>query len=109
MPFGVEIKQKVEYLGILLGHVTSEEAYASTIARATQRAHFMSHLDFTREERVALFQEWVLPLFIFPARAYFPADPVITKIATVYKVAPRLNSWGLTPPHHGNAPETGRA
>ena len=70
--FGIDIKQKVKYLGILLGHVTSEEAYVPVLARATLRAHFMSNVPLMQDERVALFQEWVLPLFIFPARGYFP-------------------------------------
>ena len=55
-------------------------------------------LQLTQDERVALFQEWVLPLFIFPARAYFLTDPVVAKISVIYKVALRLNSWGLTLP-----------
>ena len=31
--FGVEVKPEVKYLGILLGHVNSNEAYAPTIYR----------------------------------------------------------------------------
>ena len=72
--FGVPVKAKIKYLGTVLGHVSSEEAYAPTIARAMQRAEFMRTLPLTHQERVALFQEWVLPLLIFPARAYFPTD-----------------------------------
>ena len=87
-----QVEIQLKYLGILLGHVTSEEAYAPTIAKATQRAHFLSHFDLTHDERVAVFQEWVLPLFIFPARANFPTDPVVTKIVFIYKVAPSLNN-----------------
>ena len=95
--FGIDLKKKkVKYLGILLGHVTSEEAYAPVLARATLRAHFMSNLPLTQDEHVALFQEWVLPLFIFPGRGYFPRDQVVAKLSVIYKVALRLNSWGLT-------------
>ena len=38
-PFGMGIKRKVNYPGILLGHVTSEEAYAAVLARVTLWAH----------------------------------------------------------------------
>ena len=56
----------------------------------------MRTLQLTHEERIALFQEWVLPLFVCPARAYFPTDYVIAKVSNVYKVALRLNGRGLT-------------
>ena len=42
--YGIVAKLRVKYLGFLLGHVTSEEAYAPVIARATRRAPFMNHL-----------------------------------------------------------------
>ena len=57
----------------------------------------MSNLQLTQDERVALFQEWVLPLFIFLARAYFPTQQVVGKLLVIYKVALRLNSWGSSP------------
>ena len=104
---GISIKRKVKYPGILLGHVTSEETYAPVLARATLRAHFMSNLPLTQDERVALFQEWVLPLFIFPARGYFPTDHVVAKLSVIYKVALRLNSWGLTLPIMAMPPNLG--
>ena len=69
--FGIQVKQKVKYLGVLVGHVSSEEAYAPLIARALHRAHYMRTLPLSHEEHIALFQEWILPLQIFPARAYF--------------------------------------
>ena len=39
--FGVSVRQKVKYLGILLGHVSSDEAYAPVLARAAMRAACM--------------------------------------------------------------------
>ena len=105
--FGTSIKRKLKYLGILLGHVTSEEAYAPVLARATLRAHFMNRLPPTREERVALSQEWVLPVFVFPARGYFPADEVVAKLSVISKVALRLNSWGPTLPTMAMPPTLG--
>ena len=72
--FGVEVRTKVKYQGILIGHVSSQEAFAPILARTANRVFFMRLLRLTFSERIALFQEWVLPLFVFPARAYFPTD-----------------------------------
>ena len=96
--FGVPVKAKIKYLGMSPGHVSSEEACAPTIARTMERAKLMRTLPLTHQERVALFQEWVLPLLIFPARAYFPTDAVISQMSAVYKTALCLTSWGLTLP-----------
>ena len=93
--FGMSVKCKIKYLGIVVGHVSSEEAYAPTIARSMLRADFMRTLPLTQQERVALFHEWVLPLLIFPAKAYFPAYAVISQVSAVYKIALCLNSWDL--------------
>ena len=85
-------------LGALRGEHSLKVARS---ARAVQR------LSLTHDERIALFQEWVLPLLIFPARAYFPTDSVVAKLANVYKVALRLNSWGLTLPILAHTPAQG--
>ena len=84
--------------GILIGHVSSEEAFAPILARAANRAAFMRLLPLMFSEHIALFQEWVLPLFIFPARAYFPTDQVVAQLAVVYRTALQISSWGLTLP-----------
>ena len=60
--------------------------------------HIMSNLPLTQDQLVALFQEWVLLLFIFPGRGCFPIDEVVAKLSGVCKVALRINSWGLTQP-----------
>ena len=94
-PHGIPMKEKVKYLGMLLGYVTE---YAALIARALQRTQFMKQLLLTHTERAALLQEWVLPLFILPARAYFPTDAEINKFNTIHRTAVNVGSWGLTIP-----------
>ena len=106
-PFGVEVRTKVKYLGILIGHVSSEEAFVPIFSRAANRAAFMRLLSITFSERIALFQEWVPPLFIFPARAYFPTDQVVAQLAVVYKTALKISSWGLTLPILESPPSVG--
>ena len=41
-------------------------------------------------------QLWILPLLVFPARVVFPPDQVITSLKTIYNVALKTTSWGLT-------------
>ena len=105
--FGVQVRTKVKYLGILIGHVSSEEAFAPILARAANTAAFMRLLPLMFSERIALFQAWVLPLFIFPARAYFPTDQVVAQLAVIYRTALRISSWGLTLPILESPPSLG--
>ena len=58
-------------MGVLFGQVLSEEAYAPIMAHTASRGAFMRILHLTFPRRIAPFDEWILPLFIFPARAYF--------------------------------------
>ena len=106
--FGVSVRTRVKYLGVLIGHLTAEEAYAPIMARAATRAHFMRTLPLTFSERIALFQEWILSMFIFPARTYFPTDTVVAQLATISRTALRISSWGLTLPILESPPGPGR-
>ena len=105
--FGVEVRTKVKYFGILIGHVSPEEAFAPILAGTASRAAFMRLVPLTFSKRIALFQEWVLPLFIFPARVYFPTNQVVAQLAVVYKTALRISSRGLTPPILQSPPSRG--
>ena len=88
----------MKYLGNLFGDVPPDEAFAPHLSRALARAQFAATLPLTLSKRVHLLQEWILPLMIYPARAYFPTEDVCTKLANVYRVTLRLSSWGLTLP-----------
>ena len=48
--FGVEVRTKVKYLGMVIGHVSSDEAFAPVLARAANRAAFMRLLPLTFTE-----------------------------------------------------------
>ena len=106
---GIPVQSKVKYLGNLFGDVTPDEAFAPHLSRALARAQFAATLPLTMPERVHLLQEWILPLMIYPARAYFPTEDVCTKLANVYRVALRLSSWGLTLPIVQLPPKLGGA
>ena len=74
------------------------------MARAVTHAHFIRTLPLTFSEQIGLFQEWILPLFIFSARTYFPTDTVVAQLATIYRTALKISSWGLTLPILGPPP-----
>ena len=49
----------------------------------------------TEVERAMLLKLWILPLLVFPARAVFPTDSVISTLNIIYNVAPCLTSRDL--------------
>ena len=93
---GLPIKDKYKYLGVFIGHIPPEVAYGAAIQKALGRAYSMQHWKLSLAERVELLKLWILPLIVYPARVVFPTSPVISMLRTVYSVALRLNSWGVT-------------
>ena len=93
---GWPIKDRYKYLGVFLGDISPQEAYASALARATGRAGMMHNWDLTLEERQALLELWITPLLLFPASVVAPDKHVITAVNNIYLMALGLNSWGLT-------------
>ena len=69
------------------------------MAKALARARSVAHFDLDLSERAELLQTWILPIFAFPAKAYFPTPSVCLSVCSVYLAALRLNSWSLTLPH----------
>ena len=90
------IKKWYKYLGVKLGDVSPYEAYQPALQKAIGRAYAMQKWDLSLDERVALLQQWILPLLVFPARVVYPTEQVISSLRTVYHIALRLNSWSLT-------------
>ena len=90
------IKKWYKYLGVKLGDVSPYEAYQPALQKAIGRACAMQKWDLSLDERVALLQQWILPLLVFPARVVYPTEQVISSLRTVYHIALRLNSWSLT-------------
>ena len=58
-------------------------------------------------KRIALLQEWILPLLLYPARSYFPIEEVRSKLAGIYRTALRVSSCGLTLPILAQPPREG--
>ena len=95
---GCKAVSSARYLGIQLGVVSPEEAFAPALAKALARARSVAHLGLDLLERVELLQTWILPIFAFQAKAYFPTPSVCSSLRSVYMAALRLNSWSLTLP-----------
>ena len=95
---GCTLKPFVKYLGILLGNVSVEQAYASSISRMMQRAGQMATLPLGLEEKAYLFSSWIAPVCYLPARAYRPTEHVLSQLNLVHKIALGLNNWHLTMP-----------
>ena len=96
---GCKADSSPRYLGIRLGDVSSEEAYAPALAKAMTRARSVALFGLDLLERSELLQTWILPILAFPAKAYFPSPSVCSSLQSVYLAALRLNSWSLTVPH----------
>ena len=52
---GVTVKEWVKYLGILLGNVCVEKAYAPVVAKMLTRARAVASMSLSLEERAYLF------------------------------------------------------
>ena len=89
------IKKWYKYLGVKLGDISPYEAYQPALQKAIGRAYAMQKWDLSLDERVALLQQWILSLLVFPAKVVYPAEQVISSLRTVYHIALRLNSWSL--------------
>ena len=93
---GWPIKDRYKHLGVFLGDISPEEAYASALARAMGRAGMMRNWNLSLGERQALLEMLVTPLLTFPASVVAPDQHVISAVNNIYLMALGLNSWGLT-------------
>ena len=101
------IVSKLKYLGVWIGHITTEQAFAECLAIALKRAHFLRKLPLGLNERVRILKIWILPLLNFTARAYQPNDWVISQLRNIYLVGLKLTSWFVTLPILSQPPGKG--
>ena len=92
------IVSKLKYLGVWIGHITTEQAFAECLAIALQRAQFLRKLPLGFNERVLILKIWILPLLNFTAPAYQPYDSVISQLRNIYWVGLKLTNWSVTLP-----------
>ena len=86
----------MKYLGVWIGHITTEQAFAECLAIALKRAQFLCKLPLGLDERVLILKIWIVPPLTFTARAYQPSDLVISQLRNIYWVGLKLTSWSVT-------------
>ena len=101
------VVSKLKYLGVRIGHITTEQAFAECVANALKRAHFLRKLPLGLNERVLILKIWVLPLLNFTARAYEPNDLVFSQLRNIYWVGLKPTSWSVTLPMQSQPPGKG--
>ena len=92
------IVSKLKHLGVWIGHITTEQAFAEYLAIALKRAQFLRTVPPGLNERVLILKTWVLPLLNFGSRAYHPNDLVISHLRNMYWVGLKPTSWFVTLP-----------
>ena len=80
---GVTVKKSVKQLGVLLGNVRAEEAYALTIAKMLASGRTLASLPLGMEARAFLFAFRVAPIVYLTARAYAPIEHVVSQLRWV--------------------------
>ena len=85
--------QSHKYLGVVLGHVTPEEAYLPALQKALGQ-----HWALALEEGLQLLQSGIPPLQVFPAKVVLPTEQVLASPKTIHSLALTTTSCG---PTHG--------
>ena len=93
---GFPLASKYKYLGVLLGNLCPQEAFAPPIAKAMGRASSMVHWSLDLHMIQNLLELWIVPLLSAPARVIRPDSAVLSAVKTIYHTALKRNSWGLT-------------
>ena len=93
---GIPIVDSVKYLGVRMGNVTPNSAFAFPLGEAQRRASSIAAYGQSPKERILLLKTWILPCVLLTARAYFPTDITIRALKHVYHTALGVDSWGVT-------------
>ena len=64
----IKVCSSYKYLGVKLGYVSPEEAFAPAMQKAMGRALSMQHWKLTLRERVFLLKLWIRPVLVYPSR-----------------------------------------
>ena len=91
---GLQVQQKLKYLGVLLGHVSPSEVYGPVISKMMLRN--LSTLPLPLEEKTALLQMWISPCCYLTARVHRPNLHVERHMHVIQATALSMSCWGLT-------------
>ena len=93
---GLTVLHQLEYLGVKMGNVSSDEAFAVPLREAQHTANVVASLQLSIRERIILLKTWVLPTVLLTSRADFPSDVTIQALCFTFQTTLGVNSWGVT-------------
>ena len=93
---GIQIRHTVRYLGVKMGNLTSDEAFASYHGDAQRTASKVGSLGLSKREAIILLKTWVLPTLLVTTRSYFSSEHTIKALKIVFRTALGVESWGVT-------------
>ena len=96
LSLGLKLADKIRYFGVMIGHGTQKDIFASAISNSFLRAQTIRDMDMTGTEKVQLLTAWVYPLWIVPARVCYPSKQIVRQMCTMLQTALRLDSLILT-------------
>ena len=94
---GLTVKERVRYLGVQIGHVNAEQAYAAPMAKMKARAALLKTLPLDLQEKAKIFEMWIKPVVQLTANIYEPSQKVLSALNVIFKMALGLSSWALGP------------
>ena len=93
---GIPIVDSVKYLGVRMGNVTPDSAFAFPLGEAQRRVSSIAAYGLSLKECILLLKAWILPCVLLTARAYFPSDITVRALKPMYHTALVVYSWGVT-------------
>ena len=82
---GIAACLHIKYLGVVMGDITSDEAFSFHLAQAQRRTSRPASYHLSLKERILLLK--TLPTILLTARAYFPTDITIKALKMVNNTA----------------------
>ena len=70
---GLTVKDRVRYLGVQIGHVNAEHAYAAPMAKMKARAVFLKTLPLELQDKAKIFRIWIQPVVQLTTKIYEPS------------------------------------
>ena len=105
--YGIAIRDCVKYLGVLVGHITTSQAFAKVLGETQRRASLLGAFPFSLLERIQLLKVWILPCLPLTTHTYCLDDMVGRSLKTICKTALGLDSWRITLTQFSPSPEEG--
>ena len=104
---GIQIRHFVRCLGVKMGNLTSDEAFATHLGEAQRRGSAVGSLGLSKKEAIILLKTWVLPTLLLAAMSYYPLEHTIKALKIVFQTTLGVDSWGLTLRELSQHPECG--